>query len=84
MKGSNNPEARERTILLLAEHGESVGDWVTRLARDNQLTREEIIAHGVKRGFIDEEMDGAWIDCQRSPHTDPLRSPIVTPLGHPM
>lgn len=64
MKGSNNPEARRRTIDLLHEKGQTLVDWVEMLVRKGKQSRKEVIDFGVKRGFLDEEMEGAWIDYQ--------------------
>lgn len=62
IKGSTRPECRRRMFIVLAELGHTMVDWVRYLAVTKGLDKEQIVAHMVGRGFLDEEAEGAWID----------------------
>lgn len=58
---SKNPVGRLKSLSALQSRGETLVDWVRRLRLTVGMSRDEIVALGVRRGFLDEEMDGALI-----------------------
>ncbi len=55
---SKNPVGRLKSLSALQARGETLVDWVRRLRLSIGMSRDEIVALGVRRGFLDEEMDG--------------------------
>jgi hypothetical protein len=57
---SKDPKNRARSLAALEAKDETLADWVRLLKKDG-MPQQDIIALGVSRGFLDEEMDAALI-----------------------
>jgi|GEM_PF-5079878 hypothetical protein len=57
---SKDPKNRARSLAALEAKDETLADWVRLLKKDG-MPKQDIIALGVSRGFLDEEMDAALI-----------------------
>jgi len=57
---SKDPQSRARSLAALEAQDETLVDWVRMLKQDG-MPQQDIIALGVGRGFLDEEMDAALI-----------------------
>jgi hypothetical protein len=57
---SKDPQSRARSLAALEAQDETLVDWVRMLKQDG-MPQQDIIALGVRRGFLDEEMDAALI-----------------------
>lgn len=61
---STNPVCRSLTLpLVIEEHG-SVVNWMKYLKENTKMNDKELIAYCVKRGFLDEEIEGALISLR--------------------
>jgi len=61
---SRNPISRQKSLAALNSRNETLVDWVRRLKSCVRMPEEQIIALGVRRGFLDEEMDAAIISMR--------------------
>lgn len=52
---------REMVFAMLIARGHSMADYVRPMALSGK-TRQEVIAHFVEMGFLDEQIDGALIE----------------------
>jgi hypothetical protein len=57
---SRDPKNRARSLAALEAQDETLVDWV-RILKQDGMPQQDIIALGVGRGFLDEEMDAALI-----------------------
>jgi hypothetical protein len=57
---SKDPQNRAKSLAALEAQDETLVDWVRALKQEG-MSQLEIIALGVGRGFLDEEMDAALI-----------------------
>jgi len=57
---SKDPKNRALSLAALEAQDETLVDWVRVLKQDG-MPQQDIIATGVRRGFLDEEMDAALI-----------------------
>lgn len=61
---STNPECRTLTLALVIEEYGSVQNWMKYLKANTAMSEPELITFCVKRGFLDEEIEGALISLR--------------------